>query len=319
MSLRCLPLLVALCALGGCFTPEYHCRILCNPPGSGEECPTGFKCETDGTQRLCARTDITRSCFAPPAPDAAPDTPAGTEPPAQLCYGSGCFDLSPEARKALVLWLDPSTLPAAETEVARWADRSGKGNDALALSPEGRPRSRGDGIRLQPVAGGSMRIQHSTSLDFEAEDFAMLIVARVAPAPPSCLFAKTNFDRVDPRGVLMEWAYALPQQPMFSPSVNGTTLQTSRAGLGDLTPHLFVLRRSGDAIEARVDGTPAGDVGSLNPPGQSVTNSSHAFLGGCGTTSPTISAVHAVVGLRGAISLAELTRLEGFLLTSFPR
>ena len=118
----------------------------------------------------------------------------------------------------------------------------------------------------------------------------------------------------------MEWAYSTSlKQTMFSPSVNGATLVTSRAGLGDLAPHLFVIRRSGDSIEARVDGTPAGDVGSLTPSGQSVTNPSHAFLGGCGTTSPTISTVHAVVGLRGAISLAELARLEGFLLTSFPR
>jgi hypothetical protein len=68
-----------------------------------------------------------------------------------------------------------------------------------------------------------------------------------------------------------------------------------------------------------VDGTPAGDVGTLNPAGQSVSNTSHAFLGGCGTTSPTISTVHAAVLLKGEVPLSEVAKLEGFLSTAFPR
>jgi hypothetical protein len=328
--------LVALCATASCFTPEYHCRITCSEQRPG--CPNNFKC--DFSANLCARDGIADACLQPnpmrPAPDAAVDTSSDappahsappdvqpgdvSDPPGELCYANSCFPLSPETRKALVLWLDPSNLPAPDAAVARWGDRSGKGNDALALSPESRPRSRGDGVRLEPGAGGSMRILHAASLDFEASDFAILVVARLSATPPSCLFKKSASDRMDTQGVAMEWAYSTPlKQTMFAPSVNNTVLETGRTGLGDLAPHVFVLRRSGNSLEARVDGTPAGDVGTLNPPGQSVSNTSHAFLGGCGTTSPTISTVHAAVALKGEVPLSELAKLEGFLSTAFPR
>jgi hypothetical protein len=327
MSLRTLPAFIALCALGGCFTPEYHCRIICNP--RPDECPKDFICVTDGTQRLCARMGIEPSCFAPPAdagltespppptPDAAPDTPVGNENPSELCYAGSCLTLSAEMRQSLVLWLDPSNLPAKDMAVTRWPDRSREGNDAIPLTAQNPPRSRGDGLALSSEMGGPLLIAHDRSLDFDTGDFTVMVVARLAPVPPSCLFVKASFDRSNPQGVVMGWTYSTEiGRTIYRATINGTPLAGTAAGVGDLTPQLFVLRRFDQAVEARVDGVMSA-VGVI-PRGQSVSTTDNAFLGSCGPTGAPIAVLHAAVVFRGALPTADLTRLEAFLKGSFP-
>ena len=222
-------------------------------------------------------------------------------------------------RQALVLWLDPSNLPAAGISVSRWPDRSGQGNDALALSPEAIPRSRGDGLQMMEAAGGSLRLTHDPTLDFGAQDFALLVVATVKAVPPSCLYRKRSADRTAPRGVELEWGFSVPlAETTIRASVNDDLIQSGRRGLADERPHLFVLRRTGAMAELRLDGQP--DVfAALAQPEQSTSNEEHAYLGGCSAFAFPVPALHAVVGLRGPVPTSDLARLEGFLLQAFPR
>ncbi len=311
--------LVALCATASCFTPEYHCRITC--PENGPACPTHFTC--DRKTNLCASDEMGATCetsvqLPPPGPDGGIDVPSpdvstadaigdvpapidAGDPPAQLCHGTNCFDLSPETRKVLVLWLDPSNLPTMiGTTVGRWPDRSGRRNDALALSPESLPRSSGNGLSLHQGPAGAMRLLQDPSLDFGTTDFTLMMVASVSKSP-SCFYA--NFDgknRADPRGVEMRWGYSTPlSETTLEATINRTRLDSNRRGLGDQRPHLFVLRRSGAMAELRLDGgviayTP------LESPDVNTTTVTPIYLGGCSDSGWPLPVIHAAVaGRRG--------------------
>jgi hypothetical protein len=322
--------MVALCALGGCFTPEYHCRIICGP--APNECPNGFTRVADGTQRLCAKDSVANFCpglapadagpEAPPLPDAGVDTtpadvPSPGDNPSELCYAGSCLILSAEMRQGLVLWLDPSTLPAKDAPVTLWPDRSREANDAVPVPLQLSPRSLGDGLELEPMGGGPLLIVHDPSLDFGGGDFTVIIVARLAAFPPSCLFAKAAFDRTDPRGVVMGWTYATELgRTIYRATINGVALSTPGAGLGDLSPRVFVVRRAQEAIETRVNGDRTA-VGVL-PVGVSVSTTEGAFLGSCGPTGAPIAVLHAAIAFRGPLPDTDLTRLEAFLKGSFP-
>lgn len=315
--------LVALCALGGCLTPDYHCRILCEP--GTRACPTGFHCENAGALQLCARDDIPRTCEGAP-PDAGgdaavdaspPDAPAPPAPPSELCLGGSCLTLGPQMQQALVLWLDPSNLPPAGTAVGRWPDRSGRRNDALALSPESLPMSSGKGLQLHAGPAGSLRILQDASLDFGAGDFTVLLVATVATTSISCLYANLDGNRADPRGVELRWGFS-PRlmSATFMASINRTELDSNRAGLGDQRPHLFVLRRAGGLAELRLDAMAIG-VTPLEAPDVSTTTSRPIYLGGCSDSGWPIVALHAVTAFKGEVSLLDLMKLESFLVQSF--
>jgi hypothetical protein len=327
-----LPML-ALCALGGCITPDYHCRIICGQPG--DLCPAGFSCVASGTQKLCAKDSVANFCPvstpvdagpeapSPPVPDAAVDTapadlPSFGENPSQLCYAGSCLTLSAEMRQSLVLWLDPSTLPAKDMPVARWADRSREANDAVPLPVQTPPRSRGDGLELSALGGGPLFILHDPSLNLDAGDFTIVVVARVAPTPPSCLLAKASFDRANPRGVVMGWTYSTElMRTTYRASLNGVSLTSKGENPGDLAPHLFVLRREGDAAETRIDGRRTELVPVARS--ESLSTEENVFLGSCGSTGAPISVLHAAIAFRGSIPVNDLALVEGFLMGSFPR
>jgi hypothetical protein len=239
------------------------------------------------------------------------------EPPNQICQGTNCFDLSPETRKALVLWLDPSTLPAAGMTVSRWPDRSGRRNDGLALSSEALPRSGGNGLRFHQGPGGAMRLLKDPTIEFGTSDFALLIMASVAATPPSCFYADHDGNRAEPRGVALRWAFNTTiSQTAFQALINTTTLTSDRPGLGDQRPHLFVLRRVGSTAELRLDGMPAG-LAPLASAAVDTSTGNHVYLGGCSDAAWPIPAMHAAIGLKGEVPLAELSRLEQFLIQSF--
>jgi hypothetical protein len=333
MATRFLPLLLALCALGGCFTPDYHCRIICGPD-PGNACPAGFTCVGSGAQRLCAKDSVANFCSgpapadagaeapSPPVPDAALDTtptdlPSLGENPAELCYAGSCLALSPEMRQSLVLWLDPSTLPEKDMPVSLWRDRSREANDALPLPTQTPPRSRGDGLELSALNGGPLVIANDASLDFGSDNFTILVVARLAAAPPSCLLAKATFDRGVAQGVVLGWTYSTELgRTIYRPALNATALPAPTVGLGDLRPRLFVLQRTDTAAEARINGDTVATA--TIPQALSVSTPESVFLGGCGVTGVPIAVLHAAVVFRGSLPFSDLRRLEAFLMGGFP-
>ncbi len=215
------------------------------------------------------------------------------------------------------MWLDPSGLPAKDMPVARWPDRSKEANDAFPLPAQTPPRSRGDGLEMSALQGGGpLVIANDRSLDFEAGDFTVVVVARLAAAPPSCLFAKAVFDRMNPRGVVLGWTYSTELgRTIYRAAINSTILATPAAGLGDLAPRVFALRRSGEAAEARVNGDQT--AVAVIPRDQTVSTSDDAYLGSCGPTAAPIAVLHAAIAFRGALPAADLRRVEAFLMGSF--
>jgi hypothetical protein len=328
--------LIALCATASCFTPEYHCRIICSM--DRQRCPDRFSC--DPKTNLCARDEIGATCeTSVPGPEPGPDggidvpspavSPDGAigdvaapidagAPPAQLCHGTNCFDLSPETRKALVLWLDPSNLPpTAGTTVSRWPDRSGRRNDALALTPESLPRSSGNGLRLHQGPAGAMRLLQDPGLDFGSSDFTIMMVASVAASSPSCFYANRDGNRADPHAVEMQWGFSTRlTETTFQATINRTALDGNRRGLGDQRPHLFVLRRAGAMAELRLDGEPI-TVTPLESAEVNTTTGTPIYLGGCSDSGWPIPVIHAAVALKGEFPVTDLSRLELFLLQSY--
>jgi hypothetical protein len=259
----------------------------------------------------------------PQVPDAAmdtatPDAPGPGQNPSELCYAGSCLTLSPEMQQTLVLWLDPSSLPAKDMPVPRWPDRSREGNDAVPLPTQTPPVSRGDGVEFSAQSGGPLFIVNDPSMNLDTSDFTILVVARLTPAPPSCLFAKSSFDRSNPRGVVLGWTYSIElAQTTYRASLNNISLNSRLLNLGDLTPHLFGLRREGEFAESRIDGARA-EIATIARD-QSVSTNDSAFLGSCGATGAPIAVLHAAIVFRGTIPATDLTRLEAFLTGSFPR
>ena len=163
-----------------------------------------------------------------------------------------------------------------------------------------------------------MRILQDPSLDLGNADFVLMVVASVASTPPSCFYTHRDGNRGDPRGVEMQWGYSSKlSETTFQATINRTELDSNRRGLGDQRPHLFVLRRAGGMAELRLDG---GSIAftPLAAPDESATTETNVILGSCSEAAWPIPVMYAAVALKGEVPLADLMKLEHFLLQSFP-
>jgi hypothetical protein len=314
-----LPAFVALAAcstlLGSpfaCFSPSYSCRILCDSHGG---CPPGLTCLS--ATNLCALSPDT-VCDV----DAGSELDAGSEtgrspmgpPPDKLCYGAACFTLSQAARDDLVLWLEPSSLPAPGSKVTEWPDRSGQGNLARAVNPQALPTAAANGALLVSEAfAGGFDVAHHQSLSFGTRDFLVLVAATVSMTTvPTRFFMKADPTRALQAQVVLGLEVSAGGSRVLKGLINDTMVSAT-ADLSQARIRLFGWRRVGGRAEVRLNGGVVA-TGDVAQPGASTDNEANVFVGMLGPFGSSVEGLHTVIVVRAALEDIEVANLETFLM-----
>jgi len=324
--------LTALLALAGCFQLNVDsCSLRCT---SDEGCPGDLKCLGAATgQGLCASPEVKMCADASVGGTDAgvdrmdaggTDAEAGTSgPPSMLCHNGTCLTLPEDVRSNLVLLLWPSNLPTTVgSPVSVWADQSGQGNDAYALSTTGLPQVIPDGVQLDSSQQGTgFVVLDSPSLDFSAGDFAVIVVAGLSSsATPLSFFRKSDGARTSSQQISIDWVLS-PTSSALAGKPQGVVDETTVLATTDVSqPSVgaYTLYRSTDSLELRLNETVLG-TGNLPTPGLSTTNAEDLYLGVSGMLGSPVDSIEAVVAIRGSLGSTELDQLEGFVRDVFAR
>jgi len=337
--------LAVIWATAGCFNVPYgDCRVTCSKT---EACPRSLTCIMDpgrdygrcaapGTTECSSPNDdagpVADAMDASDAPDASdvPDAidegdvdappPPPDLPPKVLCRDkSDCLELSDALRANLVLLLWPSNLPDVGSRVPFWYDQSGHGNHARALYPDYQPVVISKGVKLETTRRGTgFFIENSSSLDFGAGDFAVIVVAgltfnnkivglfsKADGAPPPAQRQVTLLFTLSPGSVTSGRSEALVNDK----SIEGV--------LDEPQPSVAVygVQRVVDHVELRLNGVVQNST-DLDS-GVSTTNSAGVYLGTGSLEGNVADSIAAVVAVRGSISATDLAGLESFLARNF--
>lgn len=318
--------LTALLALTGCFqiNPIDDCHLLCTVDAG---CPGSMTCVSQPglTQGLCTSMpekmcpSLQNLDAGVDAKDAGgTDAEAGTSgPPGMLCHNGKCLTLPQDVRSNLVLLLWPSNLPAVGSPVSVWADQSGQGNDAHALSPTAPPHVIADGVQLDSATPGSgFVVVNSPSLDFGSGDFAVIVVGGLSSSPaPLSFFRKSDGARSNRQQISIDWVLSSTLTGRPQGALDDTTVAAS-TDFSQPSVEAYTLYRSTDSLELRLNEAVIGTA-NLPMPGLSTTNAADLYLGVNGMVGSPVDSIEAVVAIRGSISSTELTQLEVFLRTVF--
>ncbi len=324
---RALATLGAICALSGCFEVKYgDCRVTCTRELG---CPANLTCLIEretASSGLCAPPGM-KTCLTNPdaATDASDAREAGVDaeastaagPPSMLCHNGSCLSLSESIRKNLVLLLWPSNLPPVGSTVPVWADQSGQGNDARALSLTAAPQVFAHGVQFDSTqAGGGFIVRNSSSLDFGSGDFAVIVVGGLSSgATPVSFFRKSDSARTNSRQISIDWGLSSSQMGGPEGAVNDTVL-VATASLGQPAVYAYTLERANDHVELHVNGTVLSSA-DLPGPGASTSNAADAYVGVSNVFSRPAASIEAVIAIRGQIESSDFNGLETFLRTLF--
>ena len=245
-----------------------------------------------------------------------------TEPPKIVSLNGRPFTVSDAVRAGLVLWLDSTNLGPVNSSVSIWCDQSGQQNDAYAIRDnDPLPMVIAGGGVLLPYGqqGGGLIVGDSPSLDLASDDFLVLVVAGFSHGQVfKTFFRKSNDSFTFPKQVILDWINLDTLGFRFSGHVDEATAvfdQPTPPG----TERLYGLRRVGDQIQVRVNGTTiSSDQVPVSTPGESITNAANLYLGASGDADDnTIDQLRAVVVVHGTLSDPDVGHLEGQLITTY--
>jgi hypothetical protein len=221
--------------------------------------------------------------------------------------------LSPGMLPGLVLWLDDTVGiiadPAVPGGVKRWLDQSPEGNDATQQNtpdPMLDPSAlNGHDIVLCPGNGGYFIAADDASLRFGTGDFMIAMVVRVqvpgGPTQGPILWAKGDVPnvRLD--------ATALSD---FRVNVGGQMVTVPNPNTAKF--HIVIAR--GPNVSLRVDGVSASggmSTSDVSQPGPGV------LLCSAVTSTSNDTSLAEAIAVKGAVSTADVIRLESYLKTKF--
>jgi hypothetical protein len=322
----------ALLALSGCFqlSPK-SCEVLCE---KGQGCPGNLQCVIQPNANYGICTAPNDSCLPPfpeagmplmdaSTPDAASDAgDAGAPlPPGELCHNGACFTLPDAIRANLVLLLWPSNLPPVGSTVSLWKDQSGQGNDAHALIPTAPPKAIPDGVQLDSSQlGTGFVVVNSPSLDFGADDFAVIVVEGLSSSTtPVTLLRKSDQARTNKRQISIDWvlspgASALTGHP--EGAVDDTTIPAA-ADIAQPSVTAYTLYRATNHVELRVNESVVASA-DLSPD-VSTSNSADVYIGTGTMFASAADSIEAVIAIRGTVGSTVLNQLDVFVRDVFAK
>lgn len=248
------------------------------------------------------------------APLQGPDGGTDAGAPAMLAHNGHTFSLPPDIRDNLVLLLWPDNLPAGiGTAVPVWLDQSGHGNDAQANYPTAAPpRVIADGVQLDPTQYGSgFVVADSPSLDLGSGDFAVIVVAGLAPKSVNVtLFSKSDAVPTGGRSVVIRYSPLSASTGVPQGIVDDTQI-VSDSQVTEPSVNVYGLRRVGDHVDLRLNGGVL--KGADLPAGTSTTSSENLYLGTANLGTFSVDSIEAVIVVRGPTTNMDLDSLESFL------
>jgi hypothetical protein len=242
-----------------------------------------------------------------------------TEPPIMPCRNGHCLMLTEAMRNGLVLWLDPSNLGQAGSDVPIWCDQSGHQNDAYGIDDSFLPIvTRTGGLTLDyNQAGAGLEVGDDPSLNLGSDDFTILVVAGINhPNVAPTLLRKTNADFDFPKQYVLAWEANSLFELHLAGQVN-ETVAISNAVLTSGFERLYVLRKNGNQVEVRINGVLSGSA-PLATSGASTENDGVLFIGCAGLgDSRSVDTLRAAIMIHGSLTDDEVGQLEEYLVGAF--
>ena len=238
----------------------------------------------------------------------------------------------------LVLWLDGGhgLDHDGQNRVSKWADRSGNRNDAAPASDQNAPTYVAQSIHQQPgvhfgvVGTPQLTIAGSPSLNWGTGDFVVEVVVEFKNAAPLGQATPDSTPCFYQKGPSPASGSGTNGVGLFGNSEGGAGA-SGRIGqangiprgvrvlspLNTGTPHVIALRRNGDTLELRVDGTSAATAtGAKNIDVDTDNNASIGSLLG-GQAFRVDGDIDEVIAVSGAGATSHLGDVESYLMTKY--
>jgi hypothetical protein len=235
------------------------------------------------------------------------------------------------AVSCVVLWLDAAKgVTQMNNFVSKWADQSGKGNDAQQPTGTRQPGVVANGINALPSIhfnqgnqnGNVLIINDSATMQWGTGDFAVWVVARYNNATmnsfnTALMFSKTAQGMGGFTGPFLVGNYFANNQIVagLQGGISGNNVLQQGAAYNDAAPRAFGLRRTGTSIELRVNGAAVATV-MQNGNVDVSTPTTPARIGADDTQAQfrrMNGDISEVIGCKGAISAQDLAGVDGYL------
>lgn len=249
---------------------------------------------------------------------------------------------NPGSVSCVVLWLDAGKgVTQNMNAVSKWADQSGKGNDATQNINNRMPSLVMNGINNLPTLhfaqgmgqqgnGNMLVINDSMTMQWGTGDFALWIVGRYNNLPNNnfstasgLFFGKTMQGMFGGVGLQLVGNYFQGGQGVqagLGATVDNTQANTiTQAGMyNDNMPRAFGYRRAGATLELRLNGMAIATKQEQGMPDVSAPNQiARIGADGDATFRRLNGDISEVIGCKGSISMQDLAAIDGYLKTKY--
>lgn len=234
----------------------------------------------------------------------------------------------------LTFWFDPGSLMQVGGQVTGWTDLTGHGNSAIQTNATYRPAYTAAGIHGLPSATFAapntfLRIPDGPQMQWGTSDLLVEIVVRgsAQSAAEAMLYQKTGPSPYDGPSLYLN-ADKPTATTLAGAQVSGQIYVVSAAPpatFDDGSVHLLGLRRSGVALEVRVDGVVSNSIVNASVGTVDVSSvGADAIIGQNGYGAPSTNEfqqfhgdIAEMIGVKGLLTQTELANVEQYLKTRY--
>ncbi len=251
------------------------------------------------------------------------------------CLLDAAAPFTPEDIKAkLTFWFDPTSLMQVGGQVTGWTDLTGNGNSATQTNATYRPTYTAAGIHGLPSATFAapntfLRIPDGPQMQWGTSDLLVEIVVRgnTQSAAEAMLYQKTGPSPYDGASLYLN-ADKPTATTLAGAQVSGQIYVVSAAPpatFDDGSVHVLGLRRSGVALEVRVDGVVSNSIVNASVGTVDVSSvGADAIIGQNGYGAPSTNEfqqfhgdIAEMIGVKGLLTQTELANVEQYLKTRY--
>lgn len=225
----------------------------------------------------------------------------------------------------LVLWLKAEAQYVQADGGVRWRDQSPAKNDAVQADPARVPALStadagvGGHAAVRFTGQEYLQIADHASLRWAQADFAIYAVVRHFNVPPSYAIIYAKWTDVSPFPGIFLWAnYPGTPADGYVTRLDTARVVSSDGGQNDGKARVVGAWKAGSRFELRIDGAKVGeipDAGGYDPVGFDAVGRP-VFLGGRPELVQMLDGdVAEIVGVKGALSVAEIGNIEAYLKT----
>jgi len=257
---------------------------------------------------------IDETADATDASDAGPDVPVSDGGVASI--------------PGLVLWLDAAkgVTKNNQNQVSKWADQSGKNNDANQNNNTLQPVWTSNVINSLPVvhfsssgSGSELDIADNMSLQWGTGDFLIEVVARFNNIPNNGLatgygifYGKVGMNS----GIFLSANDVYKMVAGVGAGIDQNNLWSAQSAYNDNTPRSYGARRAGSTLEIRVQSVVATSV-MQNGNVDVSASGTNAIIGQFMAQAHLNGDIAEMIAVKGSISMTDLSTLESYFKSKY--